>query len=72
MNWRCQYCHKVLFDPVTRVCRWRVAKLEFVPNGSQGPMPVMMAKCPTCKNFGRINLPEMLASAREHWDAARR
>lgn len=71
-EWRCEHCRKVLFDSTSRTCRWRTMKIEFVPNGSGGPMTVFMARCPQCKNYRRINLPDMLASAREHWDAARR
>jgi len=68
----CHHCGKVLFDPETRVCRWRVAKIEFVPNGSQGPEPVFMAKCPRCKTHSRMNMGDMVALAQRQWEAALR
>jgi hypothetical protein len=69
----CDVCGKVLFDGTTRVCRWQTAKLEFIPNGAHGPLPIFMVKCPQCKprRFQRVDVPAMIAAARSQWDAIR-
>ena len=67
----CQVCGKPLFQPTLRLCRWRVARVEFVPNGSEGPVPVFMARCLRCKQHSPIPLAAMLAAARSQWDGER-
>lgn len=72
-DFTCDVCGKTLFDGTTRVCRWRTAKMEFIPNGSDGPLPIFMVKCPQCKprRFQRVDVPAMIAAARREWDALR-
>lgn len=68
----CQVCGKNMYEESVRLCRWRVARVEFVPNGSLGPVPVLMARCLRCKQHTPIPIAEMVQSAQRTWDRERR